>query len=174
MAGPTGIDFTRTSIGYQYYNGCTTSLCRKNGPCYDAQHRFRPVFNEAMLQFQRARNPTQFMSYDEGMAKYLGRCAIAQVLIRKPDPRGIKSDMLCDCEGFVYNALVTSPDPVPYDEDRGRIVASVNHVLSGANLDWRGKDYRNENRTVSRLSTQNWVQILCTKLLQFLRLVPVF
>ncbi len=134
-------------------------LIRNNCTAYDAQHRFRPVFTEAMVQFQRVRNPPQFLSYDEGMAKYLGRCAIAQVLTRKPDPRGIKSDMLCDPPGFVYNALVTSPDPIPYDEDRGRIVASVNHVVSGANLAGRGKDYRNKNRTVVSY-TYFWVLLL--------------
>ncbi len=82
------------------------------------------------------------------MKKYLGRCGLTLVLSRKPDPRGLKNETLCEPSGFVYNCMVTSNDPVPYDEDRGRTLAVLWHILTGGNLQGRGKNYANENRSV--------------------------
>ncbi len=119
-----------------------------NPSCYDSQYRFRPVWTEAFVNFQRMRNPPQSLSYDEVMKKYTGRCSLTVVLTRKPDPRGIKNDTLCEPNGYAYNSMVASTDPVPYDDKRGRNIAVLWHLLNSHNLDGRGKNYANENRTV--------------------------
>ncbi len=67
------------------------------------------------------------------------------------DPHGIKVDCLCDNTGYVYNAMVSSQDPLKYDELRGRVVAVCYALLMSENLHGEGKSYMNENQIVQFL-----------------------
>ncbi len=65
-----------------------------------------------------------------------------------PYPHGVKIDCLCDSSGYVYNSMVSSHDPLKYDEACGRVVAICYALLSLDNLKPNGKSYLNENRIV--------------------------
>ncbi len=65
-----------------------------------------------------------------------------------PYPHGVKIDCLCDTNGYVYNAMVSSSDPLKYDELRGRVVAVCYALLTSDNLHPHGKNFLHENRIV--------------------------
>ncbi len=72
-----------------------------------------------------------------------------QVILRKPDPVGAKIDCLCEPNGFLYNGIPATKDPLPYDEQCGRVFAVCLALLEGSTLGPRGKNYLEENRVVS-------------------------
>ncbi len=64
------------------------------------------------------------------------------------DPHGVKVDCLCDNTGYVYNTMVSSHDPLKYNELRRRVVAVCYALLTSENLGEEGKSYMDENRIV--------------------------
>ncbi len=141
---------------YTAFALCDESVARSNGMSdrskthlYDGLYKIRPVWNSAMLQFQKARNPGRVLSLDEAMQLFTGAFPWRVVLPRKLDPTGAKNDCLCEPCGYLHNAIPSTADPLPYDDSRGRVFAVMLALLTSSTLGPLGKSYIDENRCVS-------------------------
>ncbi len=131
---------------------CSGTSDRSKPHLYDGLYKIRPVWNAAMLQFQKARNPGRVLSLDEAMQLFTGTFPWRVVLPRKPDPTGAKNDCLCEPCGYLHNAIPSTADPLPYDDVRGRVFAIMLSLLTSSTLGPSGKSYTEENRCVSRIT----------------------
>jgi hypothetical protein len=68
----------------------------------DKLHKVRPLMDILLKTFKTYWRPTYYISIDEGMIAFIGRCAFIQYMKDKPTKWGFKMWKLCDITGYLY------------------------------------------------------------------------
>ncbi len=68
----------------------------------DKLHKVRPLMNILSDTFKKYWRPTYWISVDEGMIGYIGRCKFIQYIKDKPTKWGFKMWKLCDITGYLW------------------------------------------------------------------------
>lgn len=77
---------------------------KKGQPEYDPLYKLRPLMNTLSARFQKAYQPAENITIDEGMCKFRGRLVFKQYMPQKPTKYGIKLYMLSESKsGYIWN-----------------------------------------------------------------------
>ncbi len=141
-----------------FWNECILS--------FQSMRRLGRVFiiDEAMSKFQVSFGLAIFLSFFKSSSSsppssaaakptynYIflqGRCKFRQVVMRKPDPVGLKIDCLCDVDGFLHNALLACDEPLKYETYVGKTTALCYDLVTSGSVP-NGRNWLFENRLVS-------------------------
>lgn len=83
------------------------NLLPKTHPDYDKLHKLRPLLDLLNQNIGKVYDPSSFVTVDESMIKFKGRCVLKQYMPLKPIKRGYKVWCLADATtGFIIAFIV--------------------------------------------------------------------